>query len=181
MPGRYIGLPIETCPPGVKAPGMFRRLLVAFDDSPHARRALAEAVDFAQATHAQLTLISVVPRPSAWVAVGYDTPVPRDDLAVQLEDECRTALDIAVSAVPHDLPVTILLRHGDAAQSILAQADDGDHDLIVMGSRGRGRLRSLLLGSVSQDVLKASTVPVLVVHVPDEAIPAEPEATLASA
>jgi nucleotide-binding universal stress UspA family protein len=160
---------------------MFRRILVAFDDSSHARRALAEAVDLAQAAHAQLTLISVVPRPSAWISAGYDVPVPRDDLAKQLEGECKEALDVAVSAVPHDLPVTILLRHGNAAAAIIEQAVEGDHDLIVIGSRGRGGLRSLLLGSVSHEVLKESPIPVLVVHVADGEVPAERGATLAHA
>jgi nucleotide-binding universal stress UspA family protein len=160
---------------------MFRRILVAFDDSPHARRGLAEAIDLAQATHAQLTLISVVPRPSAWVSAGYEVPVPRDDLAGRLEGECKAALEVAVSAVPRDLPVTILLKHGSAADTIVEQAVEGEHDLVVVGSRGRSGLRSLLLGSVSHAVLKASPAPVLVVHVPDGDVPAEREVTLAHA
>ena len=143
---------------------MFRRLLVAFDDSPHARRALAEAVDLARRTHAQLTVITVVPEPSAWVAAGYDMPLPRDDLGRRVEDEFRAHLERAVEAVPHDQPVTVLLKHGPVAEAIIDQARAGGHDLIVMGTRGRGDLRSLLLGSVSHRVLRESPVPVLVTH-----------------
>ena len=144
---------------------MFRRLLVAFDDSPHARRALAEAVELAKRTNAQLTIVTVVPEPSTWVSAGYGLAPAAEP--VQPEQLARGALDRAVSAVPHDLPVTILLRRGPAAQAILDQVEAGGHDLVVMGTRGRGDLSSLLLGSVSHRVLRESRVPVLVARAVD--------------
>jgi len=145
---------------------MFRRLLVAFDSSLHAQRALEEAIDLAQTLNARLTIITVVPRPSDWLAAGYDIPVQHDELNREIEHEYEVTLDDVVDSVPHDLPVTKVLKYGPAAAAILVEAAEGGHDLIVMGSRGRSELRSLLLGSVSHEVLRASPVPVLVVHVP---------------
>jgi nucleotide-binding universal stress UspA family protein len=148
---------------------MFRKLLVAFDGSSHAQQALAEALDLAQATAGKLTVMTVVPEPSTWaLSSGYWSAVNLDELMAEIEREYQTMLDSAVDTMPDGLPVNKVLTRGPAGPSIVAEASANDHDLVVMGSRGRGELRSLLLGSVSHHVLQASPVPVLVVHVPED-------------
>ena len=148
---------------------MFQRLLVAFDGSAHAQRALTEAIDLAQTNSGTLTVISVAPAPSVWAMSGYDVPIDVDRVSKELEREYQSMLDGAVRRIPADIPVTKILKQGAAGPEIAGEANAGHYDLVVMGSRGRGELRSLLLGSVSHRVLQASHVPVLVVHVSEAA------------
>ena len=62
-----------------------------------------------------------------------------------------------------DAEIETVLREGDAAGDILALAHDRGADLIVMGSRGLGRLKGLLIGSVSQKVSQLSDCNCLIV------------------
>ena len=142
---------------------MFHRLLVAFDGSSHAHRALTEAIDLAGTIHADVAVLTVVPDPSDAV-LGYIAQSPDEHLGEQTMSNAQDMLDGAVDTVPEGLPVTSILKRGEAGRAIVDEAAAGDHDLIVMGSRGRGGLRSLVLGSVSHHVLHSSAVPVLVVH-----------------
>jgi nucleotide-binding universal stress UspA family protein len=143
---------------------MFRHILVAIDGSTHAERALAEAIDLAERNDAKLTVMTCLPDPSALLlsGTGY-AAVDFDTLRGHAEDNCMLLLDAATRTVPEEITVTTKLAHGRPAEQILAQAEQG-HDLIVMGSRGRSGLRSLVLGSVSHQVLNATPTAVLVIH-----------------
>jgi nucleotide-binding universal stress UspA family protein len=145
---------------------MFRRILVAIDGSDHARHALVEAIDLARAGNATLTVMTVVPPTNPWaLGGGYYVPSDLDELHHQAERNYERTLGASIAAwVPDDMPVTGLVKHGPVAPAIVEQAIAGQHDLVVVGSRGRGELRSLLLGSVSHHVVHASPVAVLVIH-----------------
>jgi nucleotide-binding universal stress UspA family protein len=145
---------------------MFRHILVAIDGSDHARHALVEAIDLARAGNAALTVMTVVPPTNPWaLGGGYYVPVDLDELHRQAERNYERTLGAAIAAwVPADMPVTGIVKHGAVAATIVEQAITGHHDLVIVGSRGRGELRSLLLGSVSHHVVQTSPVAVLVVH-----------------
>jgi nucleotide-binding universal stress UspA family protein len=156
---------------------VFRNLLAPIDGSSHAAAALQEAVDLALSTNASLTVMTTVPMPGAWVlgvgGVGLTSAAELDRLQQEVDQEYQALLDRAVETCPAELPVTKVLARGRPATAIVEQVRSGEHDLVVMGSRGRGEVRSLLLGSVSNEVLHSSPAAVLIVHAPpDDATPA---------
>jgi nucleotide-binding universal stress UspA family protein len=144
----------------------FRNILAAIDGSAHGARALAEAIDLAQTHNAALTVMTCVPDPSVWLVTGgaYGGQLNYEAITAETEREYRELLERSVAEVPEDLPVTKILAHGRPGERILEQVQTAGHDLVVMGSRGRGQMRSLLLGSVSHHVLNASPAAVLIVH-----------------
>jgi nucleotide-binding universal stress UspA family protein len=141
----------------------YRHVLVAFDGSPEAELALAHAIALAQVYRARLALVAVVPPPPllAWQAPGGMRGV-HDAEQTELERALRAAAD----RVPDDLSITTQLLDGDPARAILHAAREGEHDVIVLGSRGRGRMTTALLGSVSNRVMHDADVPVIVIHRP---------------
>ena len=141
----------------------YRHVLVAFDASPEAQLALAHAVAMAQVYRAKVALVAVVPPPPllAWQAPGGMRGM-HDSEQAELEAALREAAD----RVPDDMSVTTRLLDGDPARELLRAARDGDHDVLVMGSRGRGRMTAALLGSVSNRVMHDAEIPVIVVHRP---------------
>jgi nucleotide-binding universal stress UspA family protein len=143
---------------------MFRNVLVAYDGSDHAEKALREAIDIAAAGHGRLTVLTAIGSPSRWTTATPETMVAARDLGLELEEHGQALLAHAVSLVPDDTPVTTVLTHEPIRRAVLRCAEEHCADLIVMGSRGRGAVQAALLGSVSHHVLHHSRVPVLIVH-----------------
>ena len=140
---------------------MFHNILVAFDGSVHAEQALGEAIDLARTQRARLTILTAVPRPPATASFAGLSP---SALEADAEVESEAILRRAEETVPGDVPATTILTRTAVRHALLQQVKTGRFDLLVMGSRGRGALRSTLLGSVSHHLLNHSPIPVLVVH-----------------
>jgi nucleotide-binding universal stress UspA family protein len=142
---------------------MFRNILVAVDGSTHADEALAQAIDLADSEHARLTLIAGVTGLPPAACVGLSGPafaVMQADARSLAEAVLRRARD----RVPDDLPVTTILTDEPIRPALIKQIKRGGHDLIAMGSRGRGAMRAALLGSVSHYILHHTSIPVLIIH-----------------
>ena len=157
---------------------MFKNILVATDGSNHANKAVDLAADMAAKNNAALTVLSVIkggaltegasrlarekgvdmnpvldfPNITAIVPEGGPfLPNVKDTLATS-RIQAELAEAIMEEAKDRAAAARGLTETGDAAEAILRVAEAESVDLIVMGSRGLGALKRLLVGSVSQTV-----------------------------
>jgi nucleotide-binding universal stress UspA family protein len=141
---------------------MFHNILVSVDGSPDAEQALSEAIDLAESEHARLTLITAVTQlpATAYVTAGEEVRQLLEDARAEAQATLRRARE----RVPDNVSVTAALSEQPIRVALIEQIAARHHDLVVMGTRGRGAVRAALLGSVSHYVLHHSPVPVLIVH-----------------
>ena len=124
--------------------------------------------------NARLTILTATPSPPG-VALTGPAAAAIAATAAGIEHDFDALLREAVARVPDDLPVTTVHASGPPAHAILSEVERGDHDLIVMGSRGLGLARALM-GSVSHRVLRHAPGAVLIVHAAGEPDADAPEA-----
>jgi nucleotide-binding universal stress UspA family protein len=138
------------------------RIVVPFDFSDTAERALAWAADLQRTTGApRLHLVHAIPsRPAGTIEVPLVELLPDADEIAALE---RSMLDRA-RAHRASATAAVRIRAGTVGDIILDAADSGSADLIVLGSHGRTGVRRLLLGSVAEHVLRHAKCPVVTVR-----------------
>lgn len=143
-------------------------IVCGLDDSDGARRAAQVADDLACDLGARLVLVHAAPLAPSML---YGTSVDPETLREQTLDDARRLLDDVergcragnvTRRVEHGLPIDVLMR-------VLR---DEHADLLVVGTRGAGVLRSALVGSVAQQMLAISPCPVMVVPAPHVHSPA---------
>lgn len=137
---------------------MFLNILVAVDGSASSSRALEQAIDLARAMNSRLTLITVAPPLSHYVTLAG---VSRETMREELEKWADRILREAAAAIPDDVVAHRVQRSGHAGQKIQEELERGRYDIVVLGSRGRGRAQEGLLGSVNAYLHFHSRVPLL--------------------
>jgi nucleotide-binding universal stress UspA family protein len=140
------------------------RVVVGADDSPGARAAIEYAFAAAGRRRAALDVVHAYPVNLPWEVDtrldGPDVDAVREGLARGCED-LRSAAHGEVPAAA-EVPVRVLIGRGSAASVLIEESERAD--LLVVGSRGRGGVRSALLGSVALHCVTAAHCPVVVIH-----------------
>ncbi len=139
---------------------MFKNILLGVDGSEHALRAAKVAGELARRLGSDI-----------WVVACFD-PVPAYlgepnlqqamNLRLQQAEEVLNPALGAIGKIPGMLRKEIL--EGPPAEAILHVAQACENDLIIMGTRGRGQLAGLLLGSQSQKVITHASCPVMLIR-----------------
>jgi len=153
---------------------MYDRILVPTDGSTGGERAVAHALELAEAHGATAHTLYVVntasyaglPMESSWEGVDE---LLRADAEAAVEDVERLAAN-------YDVPVSSATTEGSPSRRIVEYAEANDCDLIVMATHGRGGIDRLLLGSVTEKVVRSSAIPVLTVRIGEVGEAADAEA-----
>jgi nucleotide-binding universal stress UspA family protein len=140
-----------------------RKLLAAIDFSPVSAAVVEQAASLAEAFSAELTLIHVAAPDPDFVGYAAGPQTVRDDRAREIRTEHRELRAIAEALQDRAISARALLIQGPTVEKILAEGQRLRADVIVIGSHGHGGLYRLLLGSVSEGVVRATRCPVLVV------------------
>ena len=140
---------------------MFKKILVAIDESQPATCALSAAIELAAQVRAAVILVHVVDTGSAYEP---ESGTISESKLAELRKNGNQLLAQTESQLPVRSNVQRLLIEGDPAEGILTTASNWAADLIVIGSDSRGRLAHFLLGSTADSVIRRATCPVMSVR-----------------
>lgn len=139
---------------------MYKKILVPVDGSQDSYCALKEGELLAQAFGSKLIILTVLTDTN--VIEHYPGNFLSTDFKKAQEQRGQRILNKALETIDYKGDVETCVRVGRASEEILKCSEEKEVDLIVIGSRGLGGFSRTLLGSVSDKVLNAAKVPVLV-------------------
>ena len=140
-----------------------KNILVPIDFSDASKDALAVASTWGSAWKAKLWLVHVAAPDPDFVGFRTGPTYIREHRADVLRQEHADLQRWAQDLKDRGLDAEALLIQGPTTETLLGEIDKLDIDLVVMGSHGRGGLYKAFVGSVSEQVLHESEVPVLIV------------------
>ncbi len=157
---------------------MYDRILVPTDGSAEGEHALEYAIELARTHDAAIRAVYVV---NAASYGGLPMETAWDGITDALREEGETAVKRVEELAPEDITVETIVLEGSPSRVIVDEATPEKCDLVVMGTHGRGGIDRLLLGSVTERVVRKCPVPVLTVRLDSddqEATAAEAQATV---
>jgi len=156
------------------------KILYATDLSESAKAAMTWAISLAEKYEAAVTIIHVIPD---LASMGYDLSVhfSADQLSQINTEEQAKAMDSIKERVKsvceemkNDIPSCridlndVIIKAGHPVQEIIAAAEDGKYDMVVMGTHGHSLISDLLIGSVARGVVHKCKAPVLTIRLAAE-------------
>lgn len=151
---------------------MFRKILVPIDSSDQSRTILRWAVGLAKATKSNLTLLSVIDSEDIQIveagARGEERPTAPEGVITKITEKVAADLEAEAAGLRGTgIGIDVKVVAGSPAESIVAQANVMDVDLIAMSTRRESALARGILGSVTDRVLHSTTTPLLILQPED--------------
>ncbi len=140
---------------------IFKHILVPYDGSDPSAKALDKAIQFVKSDPSiHLTVAHVVNLQPVFIAdmtiyqpEGYQEQIKEHGNAIL--DKIKHSL----GELPHS---DVVVLAGSPAEAIVDYSENNDCDLIIMGSRGLGAIREIMVGSVSHNVIQHASIPVMI-------------------
>jgi nucleotide-binding universal stress UspA family protein len=139
------GRPVLVVPYIFKGPGRLDTVLIGWDGSHTAARAISDALPLLRVAQ-RVQIVTAADQSDEWVSRSHAALV-RHLARHQIDAEAKTLFGV-----------------DNAADAILTYVSDTDADLLVMGGYGHSRFREIVLGGATRSILQAMTVPVLMSH-----------------
>ena len=149
-----------------------KKILIALDYDPTAQKVAEVGFSLGNIQHTEITLLNVIRNPAYYGSTMYD-PIMGfagytnlDFLGPDiLEDLKKSSLNFLEKSRHHlgNDKIKILVKEGDAAETILETAIELKTDIIVMGSHSRRWLENILMGSITEHVLHHTTIPLFII------------------
>lgn len=154
-----------------------KKVLIALDYNPTAQKVAEEGFSIAKSMNAEVILLHVISDPVYYSSTEYspimgftgynDMGTLQLDSVDGLKKASQHFLDKSVQHLG-DKAILTLIKEGDFAESILAAAKEVHADIIVLGSHSRKWLENILIGSVTEKVLRHTSIPLLIVPTKQE-------------
>ena len=149
-----------------------KKVLIALDYNPTAQKIAEDGFALAKAMSAQVVLLHVVADPVYYSSAMYspimgfggymDTEIMQPDITDHLK---KTSNDFLEKSKKHlgDDTIEIMVTEGDVADAIVAAAKNITANVIVMGSHSRKWLEQIVMGSVTENVLRQTSIPLFII------------------
>lgn len=145
---------------------MYRHILMPTDGSPASEDAIRHGLALAKLTGARVRFLFVLENPFAttWAEVGFEDTASIEKISGELRALGDRALQSAAKLAQSEGVQSegTIVEKARPASAIIEAAKT--HDLVVIGTNGRGGLERMLLGSVAERVVRGTQTPVLVIH-----------------
>ena len=147
----------------------FKKILLPTDGSEYTKNAVHKAIELAELSGGSITALFVLDK-SIYVNSPMDAAVTMVNVHEVIEKEGRCATGYAAEKAK-EAGVELEEKHidGTPAAIILQEAEAGEYDIIVMASLGRTGISKLLMGSVTEKIVRSAKCPVMVIKTPPPA------------
>lgn len=144
---------------------LFKKILIAVDESSFAAHAADAGLDLARQLGADVAFVTVID--PANMRLTVESGIAEDRWYAMEQSNAKGLLNSFVARAETERPPLEFLEIGNPSTMIVAAAKNWPADLIVMGTHGRGAVSNLLMGSVAQGVLHHAPCPVMVLRARD--------------